>query len=102
LQEKSSEAMMANCEELKGSPVLRKLCKDIGGQVRRDSSKNLRQKYLSQQSIFFSQPTDSSVTIRIKRRVKLPVVGPETLAPKSGSKTSQAKNHDLVQSGELA
>ena len=56
----------------------------------------------AQQPIFFSQLTDSSVTIRIKRKVKLPVVGRETLAPKSGSKTRQAKNRDLVQSREPA
>ena len=40
--EKPSEAITANCEESKGSPVLRKLRKDIGGQVKGDSSKNLR------------------------------------------------------------
>ena len=78
------------------------LREDVGGQVRRDSKKNLRNKSLNQQSIFFSQLTDSSLTIRIKREMKLPILGRETRGPKSCSKTRQAKNNDLVQSWKLA
>jgi len=61
-----------------------------------DSLKDLREKCLNQQSIFFSQLTDSSSTIRIKREMKLAVVGRETSAAKSRSKTSQTKDNDLV------
>src|SRR2546427_6839300 len=95
-------AITVNWKNLAVVPLLRKLRKDIGGQVRRDSKENLRNKFLNQQSIFFSQLTDSSSTIRIKREVKLPVLGLETPAPKSYSKTSQAKDNRPLQGWELA
>ena len=56
----------------------------------------------NQQSIFFSQFTDCSSTIRIKRGMKLPVVGREIPAEKSCSKTGQAKDNSPVQGWEPA